>query len=238
MTVPEEQPPSSPPPRLLLLLASKLDPAGRRLITSLSSGGWTVRTLSRADGARPLALQDAAAILFDPRLIGLDGVAALRREHPDRPLIGWLSTPSSTLAAALIEAGADEVLSGAMGERELSVRTARALRRRGASPHGPLAVGGLTVDLGAAEVRWEGRELELTRRERELLSVLVSAVGRTVRREAIHRAVWGHAMARGDRTVDVTVSRLRRRLAAAGAEVEIATQPGVGYRLLPPDETP
>jgi DNA-binding response OmpR family regulator len=224
---------------VLLLLASKLDPAGRRLITSLSGGGWTVRTLSpRADAARPLSLQDAAAILFDPGLIGFDGVAALRREHPERPLIGWLSTPSSTLAAALIEAGADEVLSGAMGERELAVRTARALRRRGAPPHGPLAVGALTVDLGAAEVRWEGRKLELTRRERELLSVLASAVGRTLRREAIHRAVWGHAMARGDRTVDVTVSRLRRRLGVAGAAVEIVTQPGVGYRLLPPDETP
>jgi DNA-binding response OmpR family regulator len=96
-------------------------------------------------------------------------------------------------------------------------------------------VGALAVDPDAAEVRWEGRDLELTRRERELLSVLVAAVGRTLRREAIHRAVWGHAMARGDRTVDVTVSRLRRRLATAGVTVEIVTQPGVGYRLVPPD---
>ncbi|MDX6645397.1 MAG: hypothetical protein QOK40_1124 [Miltoncostaeaceae bacterium] len=219
---------------MVLLLPSPLDPAARRLTATLASGGWILRTPARAEPERWPSGQAAAAILFDPGVLSPQRVARLRRDNPELAIIGWLSTPSSTQAAALIEAGADEVLSGAMGERELAVRATRALRRRGAEPRGPLTVGALTVDPAAAEVLWEGRELELTRRERELLSVLAASVGRTLRREAIHRAVWGHSMARGDRTVDVTVSRLRRRLAAAGAAVEILTQPGVGYRLVAP----
>jgi two-component system, OmpR family, response regulator len=221
-------------PRVLLLLPAPLDPATRRLIATLTSGGWTVRTPARSELDRRPSSHDAAAILFDPGILGPERVMRLRRDNPELAIIGWLSSPSSTQAAALIEAGADEVLSGAMGERELAVRATRALRRRGTDPPGPLTLGDLTLDPVAAEVRWAGRELELTRRERALLSVLAASVGRTLRREAIHRAVWGHAMARGDRTVDVTVSRLRRKLAAAGAAVEIVTQPGVGYRLVAP----
>jgi len=218
-------------PRIMLLLSPPLDPAARRLIATLTRAGWAVRAPARGEPERRPHGQEAPAILFDPAIVALERVARLRRDDPERPLIGWLSQPSSTQAAALIEAGADEVLSGAMGERELAVRATRALRRRGAEPSAPLVLGGLTVDPVAGEVRWEGREVELTRRERELLAVLAASVGRTLRREAIHRAVWGHAMARGDRTVDVTVSRLRRRLAAAGTTIEIVTQPGIGYRL-------
>ncbi len=73
---------------------------------------------------------------------------------------------------------------------------------------------------------------ELTQREREVLHVLAEARGRTVRREAIYRHVWGYTMARGDRSVDVNVRRLRAKLLHLEAnEIAIRTHPGVGYRL-------
>jgi DNA-binding response OmpR family regulator len=73
----------------------------------------------------------------------------------------------------------------------------------------------------------------LTPRERDVLYVLARASGATLRREAIYRAVWGYAMARGDRSVDVNVKRLRDKLAAeVGAPLSIETEPGVGYRLV------
>ena len=65
-----------------------------------------------------------------------------------------------------------------------------------------------------------------------MLQILAETAGRPVRREEIYRRVWGYAMARGDRTVDVNVRRLRAKLAQATAEeLQIVTQPGIGYRL-------
>jgi DNA-binding response OmpR family regulator len=74
--------------------------------------------------------------------------------------------------------------------------------------------------------------LQLTPRERDVLHALAAAQGATVRREVLYRLVWGYAMARGDRTVDVNVKRLRDKLAAAvGAPLTIETEQAVGYRL-------
>jgi DNA-binding response OmpR family regulator len=92
--------------------------------------------------------------------------------------------------------------------------------------------GPLVVDRGRGEATWHGRRLQLTPREREVLHALAQAQGATVRRETLYRLVWGYAMARGDRTVDVNVKRLRDKLAAAvGAPLSIETEPSVGYRL-------
>jgi DNA-binding response OmpR family regulator len=108
-----------------------------------------------------------------------------------------------------------------------------ALARR--APREPSAVdlGSLRVDPARGDASWRGRRLQLTPRERAVLYVLAEAVGATVRREVLYRAVWGYAMARGDRTVDVNVKRLRDKLATAvGPPLSIETEPAVGYRLI------
>jgi DNA-binding response OmpR family regulator len=79
-----------------------------------------------------------------------------------------------------------------------------------------------------------GRSLDLTRREFELLALLASSEGRVLEREAIYERVWGYAMARGDRSVDVFVRKLRQKLEKASPRWRyIHTHFGVGYRFAP-----
>ena len=90
----------------------------------------------------------------------------------------------------------------------------------------------MRIDDLNGEAEWAGQDLRLTRREREVLHALANAAGSTMRREVLYKRVWGYAMARGDRSVDVNVKRLRAKLAKlTGGALEIKTQPGIGYRL-------
>lgn len=155
----------------------------------------------------------------------------LGRIYPDRLLVAWLSKPGSARSAELLEQGFVEVLSPAMSKAELTARLRNASERQPTASPEPASLGPLTVDAGQGVASWAESDLHLTRRERELLQALVEAAPQTVRREELYRSVWGYAMARGDRTVDVNVKRLRAKLAAVTDEVRIATEPGVGYRL-------
>lgn len=159
-------------------------------------------------------------------------VAQLRQRLALVPIAVWLAAASTVGVADALDAGADEVVHAGMGDREIAARIA-ALARRAPAGGAPVTAGPLVVDLERGEATWHGRRLALTSRERDVLYELVRANGETLRREAIYRAVWGYAMARGDRTVDVNVKRLRGKLAAEiGAPVTIETEPGVGYRLV------
>lgn len=136
------------------------------------------------------------------------------------------------MVADLFERGVDEVVHPGMTERELVARIANAARPGRARLGRPLEIGLLRLDPVHGEATWDRRDLGLTRREREVLEVLAENIGRTVRREILYGQVWGYAMARGERSVDVNVKRLRRKLAAtAESGIAIKTQPGVGYRL-------
>ncbi len=170
-------------------------------------------------------------VLFDANGLPQELFRRLRARHHDRVWIAWTSRYSSARAAALLEAGAHEVLNDSMGDEELVARVLTALDARPGGSRDVIVAGRLEIDPGSERTTWEGRELELTRRETELLCVLARSPGRTVRREALYREVWGFAMARGDRTVDVNVKRLRAKLAAGGAGIQITTRPGVGYGL-------
>lgn len=157
--------------------------------------------------------------------------AAVKRRLGMLPVAVSLPVASTEGVADAFAAGADEVLHPGMGERE---RTARleALARRVPAGEAAATVGPLVVDRDRGEATWHGRRLALTARERGVLSELAAAPGSTVRREAIYRAVWGYAMTRGDRSVDVNVKRLRDKLAQqVGPPLSIETEPGVGYRL-------
>ena len=123
------------------------------------------------------------------------------------------------------------MLDATMGTEELAARLDAAVRRGGRGHPEAVELGGLRVDATAGEASWDGDELPLTPRERAVLQVLAESAGRTVRRELLYKQVWGYTMARGDRTVDVNVKRLRDKLAARGAGAAIKTQAGVGYRL-------
>lgn len=217
----------------VLVVLDSADPGARRLVGSFEAAGHDVEPASGGGEAEHKArARRFDAVVFDSRVTGADFLARIRRNHPAHAVVAWVASASSGAVADLLTAGADDVLHPGMGERELAARLAAALRRAGGASAGAVELGRLRVDALHGEATWDGLDLALTRREREVLNVLASSVGRTVRRERMYREVWGYAMARGDRSVDVNVKRLRRKLAAADAtEVEIKTQPGVGYRL-------
>jgi DNA-binding response OmpR family regulator len=197
-----------------------------RLPELLTAAGHAVRAvggLGEAELAARSGNVDAAVTTAEPE--------QLKRRLGTIPVAVWVPAASTEAVADALAAGADEVLHPGMGRRELLERLG-ALARRVSGGEPSAEAGPLRVDRERGEATWHGRRLALTARERDVLHELVRADGRTVRREHLYRAVWGYAMARGDRTVDVNVKRLRDKLAAQiGNPVAIETEPGVGYRL-------
>lgn len=200
-------------------------PAPERLEQTLRNAGHTLE-LARDAGAAELQLRRGGV---DVAVVCASGLPLVRRVSPATPAAVWLGTASSDGVAAALAAGADEVLHEGMGSRELLART-EALARRVAAAPTAVSFGALTIDQHLGEATWAGERLALTRRERQLLHALASAGGTTIRREALYRDVWGYAMVRGDRTVDVNVRRLRAKLAGV-SNLRIVTEPSVGYRL-------
>ena len=217
---------------VILLFLGREEPAAARLAEILADGGLHVETSKRAAEAEHAAgAAGADAVIFDPAAVDVDFLRRPARRLGACALVAWTSAFSSTRSARLLNEGVDEVLHPGMSAEELLARVRKAVGTAGRSEEHPLDLGPLYVDAAHGEVFWDGREISLSRREREVLHVLAESAGRAVRRESLYRRVWGYTMARGDRTVDVNVKRLRAKLAAAGAGVVIETRPSVGYKL-------
>ena len=109
-----------------------------------------------------------------------------------------------------------------------------ARRRRSSAPRAEakaVAAGELEIRADQFQAFVQGRSIDLTRREFELIELLSGAEGRVLEREEIYQRVWGYAMARGDRSVDVFVRKLRQKLDKASPSWRyIHTHFGVGYR--------
>lgn len=186
------------------------------------------QTLGEAEVA--IAGRGPDVVVFDPSVTGTDFPLVLAARGGAR-CVGWLGSRSSPVVAALLDAGADEVLDASMGDEELLARLRVCVSRSDEHRSSALTVGQLRVDARHRIAEWHGVPLGLTAREVEVLQVLAASHRRPVRREVLYRLVWGWAMPRGDRTVDVNVKRLRDKLQRAGAAAEIRTHPGVGYEL-------
>ena len=226
-------------PKVLAILADST--SGRaRLLACIEQSCEDFQVVSRSSEAeQAVRAAPVDGIVFDSEALTHDCVARLRRDHPTKAFVAWLGGPSSLAVAELLEAGADEVVHGGMGEREIVARLSGTLRQGGKPLGRGLELGSLVLDSLHGEASWRGEDLKLTPRERALLQVLAEQAGRTVRREVIYTQVWGYSMARGERSVDVNIKRLRRKLAAVtGHDLQVRTQAGVGYRLeLAPEPT-
>jgi len=152
----------------------------------------------------------------------------------------WIGTSRETSTGVLraFEAGADDVTRCPLGYAELLARV-RALLRRESFIEGPSVIvcGPLEVDTAARTATFAGVLVDLRAREFALLSHLARDPVRVHAKHDLLRAVWGYRVPGSTRTVDSHASRLRRKLAAAGAEGWVRATHGVGYRLSPNTRT-
>ncbi|MBI1797260.1 MAG: response regulator transcription factor [Candidatus Eisenbacteria bacterium] len=204
---------------------------------NLERAGYRVASL--ADGEQGLARVFASRpdlLVLDlmlPGLTGLEVLRELRGEPATRDLPVLVLTARSTEMDRLLgfEHGADDYLVKPFSPRELVARVRALLRRaRPERAEGSLAVGGLVVDARPHDARWNGRALDLTRREFALLAFFAHHAGRVLSREELLRKVWGYDYVGETRTVDVHVRRLRVKLGDGGRAIETVT--GAGYKFI------
>lgn len=169
--------------------------------------------------------------LMLPLLPGLDVLRAIRRES-DTPVIVVSAKDAEADIVTALELGADDYLTKPYSVRELLARIrANTRRSSGATAAEMLTVGSATLDLGAVRLRLPGGEIDLPKKEFEVLRLLMERPGRVVTREEFLDQVWGFAWAGDTRSLDQHIRRLRRRLESDPDAPRIETVRGVGYRL-------
>src|SRR5918996_97360 len=213
-----------------VLLVDDDAPIRRMLERTLAAEGYDVAAV--ADGGAALAHVERslpAVIVLDVAMPGLDGLQVTRRlRAKGLPVPILLLTARDALdeRVAGLDAGADDYLVKPFEVEELTARI-RALLRRNQPPGEQLAFGDLMLDVESGIGRRGGRELGLTRREAELLELLMLNARGVVTRELALERVWGEGEASAN-VVDRYVAYLRRKL---GDPPLIHTVRGVGFRL-------
>ena len=214
------------------------------LVRALSAEGWTVSTAATgAMGEAVLRRERPDLVLLDVMLPAANGIDLCRRWHEAQPELGILmltarGDPIDRIVG--LEMGADDYLPKPFEKRELIARL-RALLRRRRPPAAPaaaaasaLSFGTLRIDLLRREVSVAGQVLPLTSIEFKLLLELTRRPGQAVSREQLSQAVQTGGYRPLDRSVDVQVGRLRRRLSGVvGGRDWIETVRGEGYAFVP-----
>lgn len=226
------------------LLLIEDDPEIRRaLIKALTELGHVVE--SAADGLVGLTAAYRSSpdlIVLDLGLPDVDGAEVLRmiRSVSDVPVIVATARDDEPAIVAALHHGADDYLCKPFGAVQLDARIRAVLRRAGTDPSsGPIEIGGLRIDLATRGVTVDGREVELTPREFDLLSYLAARPGTVVTKRELIRQVWRHPAGGADKTVDVHLSWLRRKLGDSAREPRyLHTLRGVGVKLTAPDDRP
>ena len=226
-------------PRLLLI---EDDPAIRTpLLRALRDRGHAVLSASSAmEGLRSALDERPDLVVLDLGLPDVDGRELLRmlRAVSQVPVIVATARDDETEIVRVLDAGADDYVVKPFTAAQLDARV-RAVLRRGGSPAGAdtrIVVGGLEIDPTSHGVRLDGAPLDLTPREFDLLHHLATRAGAVVSKRELLTEVWQVPYGGADKTVDVHLSWLRRKLGeTASAPRYLHTVRGVGIRLAAPD---
>jgi DNA-binding response OmpR family regulator len=186
-------------------------------------------------------------VILDLSLPGMDGTEVCRRLRAasvDSYVLMLTARTDEVDRVVGLSVGADDYITKPFSPRELAARVQAMMRRprilSGASAAVAAAavasanqrtVGPVVIDADSREVEVGGRLVELTKTEYEILDLLTGNPKRVVTRGMLREHVWGEVWMADDHAVDVHVSNLRRKLAAAGAGEMIRTVRGVGYRI-------
>jgi DNA-binding response OmpR family regulator len=222
------------------ILVVEDDPSIRSgLVRGLGQRGMAV--LSSAAGLPALELvvrEQPDVVLLDLGLPDVDGlqVLAMLRAVSEVPVIVITAQDDDRVIVAALDSGADDYVVKPFGVDEVAARIRAVLRRGGGRQSAsPYVVADLLVDPATRSATLGGKPLELSRKEFELLLALISRNGEVVTRRELLVEVWQQPYGGGDRTVDVHLSWLRRKLGeTAAAPRYLRTVRGVGVRLVDP----
>ena len=178
-------------------------------------------------------------VLLDLGLPDVSGLTVLSmiRAASDVPVIVITAQDDDPTMVRVLDSGADDYIVKPFGTDQVAARIRAVLRRLGRSdsPPEPLRVGGLVVDERARTATLDDERLDLTRKEFDLLLVLASRAGEVVSKRDLLADVWQQPYGGSDRTVDVHLSWLRRKLGESAAEPRyLLSVRGVGIRLVDP----
>ena len=204
---------------------------------NLEKEGYSIITAFDGEEAYNKAISESPDLIFlDVMLPKMDGFTVCRklREKISTPIIMLTAKEEEVDKVLGLELGADDYMTKPFSIRELVARAKANLRRTAVETQektGQLIKRDLLeVDLDKYQVKKDGKVVELTFREFELLKFLMSQAGQVFSRETLLEKVWGYEYYGDMRTVDVTVRRLREKIENNDAEpTYIMTKRGVGY---------
>lgn len=205
---------------------------------ALEAHGYTVEEARNgADGLAAAGRSAPQLVILDLGLPDMDGqrVISRLREWSETPILVLSVRGEEHEKVQALDAGANDYVTKPAGISELMARVRVLLRRPGAdTPEGAVYEhGGLRVDLARREVHRDGVPVHVTRKEYDLLRLLVRNAGRVLTHQQVLRELWGPGFTRQTHYLRVLVSGLRQKLGDDPADPRyIVTEQGVGYRLL------
>ena len=218
------------------------DPAIRTALErALSRRGHAVYAAPTAmAGLELVTSRSPDVVVLDLGLPDVDGtqVLGMIRGISAVPVIVATARDDESEMVRVLDLGADDYVVKPFSAEQLEARL-RAVLRRGRTTDDPdpaLTVGGLSIDRSTRVVTLDGRPLDLTRMEFDLLAYLAGRAGRVVSKRQLMAEVWQQPYGGADKTVDVHLSWLRRKLGETAAEPRfLQTVRGVGVKLVDPD---
>lgn len=206
---------------------------------NLETEGFKVDTANSAEEALELPLQDYSLILLDVMMGEMSGFQMARRlkNNPVTariPIIFITALDSEDHLVKGLNIGADDYIAKPLSMKEVKARIKAVLRRSAQSEQvvsgfaeNKIVYEGITLDLNAKTATCDGKELEFTKLEFELLSFFLQHANKVYSREDLLKNCWPQDVLVLDRTVDVNITRLRKKIGHYGKQIK--TRVGYGY---------
>lgn len=208
--------------------------------TLLEEGGFAVDIANSGESGRVLAMvNDYDAIVLDlvlPDGNGIPLVQALRRKSLDTPVIVLTGNTDKSAVVMALDAGADDYLTKPIDFDVFKARMRALVRRGGAKRTEQLSAGNVVLNRLTRNVLVGGAPVHLSPRELSILEHFLLRTGEVVARTELLEKVMDMSFDPGTNVVDVNVTRLRKKLAGAGATVTIASRRGIGFVLTAREE--
>lgn len=203
---------------------------------ALKGYGYEVKTFETAEeGISQMEKESPSLLLCDLMLPGMDGLSAIKRirekkEFQELPILILTAKDKEFDKVLGLDGGADDYMTKPFGIMELAARIRSLLRRfPEKTEEKEMSFGNLYIDFAKREVMRDGRLVELTYKEYELLQYLILNQNRVVQREELLNKIWGYTQAIETRTLDIHIRTLRQKIGDEKGRY-IRTVRGVGYR--------